>query len=446
LFLSLLSTYEKMEKDWADQCSSEEEEEELEVFVAQPSSTLDGTSNDAMGHEESISTPTPSERVYEYPTAPPFSAYVGNLAYDVTKDILAEALTALALNILHNEIKIVSARIVMDKVDRSKSRGFGYVEVETVQELQKLMELNQCDRAIISGRRINLDVSTHKSAYNSNTNSRRHSHRNSTSSQRSSGSFGDVDGSKFRQGRYAKRDSGTSNNHTPPTDGSAGEAAAAIPRERPTLILKPRSKMTDSGGNAIMDGGSERSSNLGGSNSNIFGEAKARDEIGWQERRQSETLTTTTTPSTTTDTTTSTIPNGTATPSELPDTTSTPRRDSRGGGGRGRGGDRASARGGDRASARGSGRGSGGGRSSGRGRGTEAGSGGRGERDASAGRGGPYKKKTYESSKRVSEKPKPVAAASAPAVVAPKPPEVPEKKPPKAINAFAALALDSDSD
>jgi translation initiation factor 4B len=433
-----------MEKDWADQCSSEEEDDGPEVVVSPPSSTLDGTSNDiqeGIGQEGSLSTPT-SERVYEYPKAPPFSAYIGNLPYDVTKDMLAEALTALALNILRNEIKIVNARIVMDRIDRSKSRGFGYVEVETVQELAKLMELNQYDHAIISGRRINLNVSTQSGSTSSSSN-RRHSHRNSTSSQRSSGSFVDVDGSKFRQGRYAKRDSGTSSSNTPTDGGGGGEAA--VLRERPTLILKPRSKTTDGSGNAIMDGGSERSSNLGGSNSNIFGQAKARDEIGWQERRQSETLitATSTTTSTTTDTKISTIPNGAATQPEPPATAETPRRDSRGGG---------HGRGGDRASARGSGRGGGGGgRSSGGGRGRSEGrgrgeSGGRGERDA-AGRGGRYKNKADESSKRA-EKPKPVVAtAPAPAVVAaPKPPEVPEKKPAKAVNAFAALALDSDSD
>jgi RNA recognition motif. (a.k.a. RRM, RBD, or RNP domain) len=342
LHLALAAATYEMEKDWADQCSSEEEDEGPEVVVSQPSSTLDGTSNhvqQGMGHDESISTPTPpppSERVYEYPTAPPFSAYVGNLAYDVTKDMLAEALAALALKILHYEIKIVSSKIVMDKIDRNKSRGYGYVEVETLQELQKLMELNQYDHAVIFGRRINLNVSSGGGS----SNVRHHSHRNSTSSQRSSGSFVDVDGSKFRQGRYAKRDSGTSNNKTP--DG--GGEAAAIPQERPILILKPRSKTTDGSGNAMMDGGSERSSKLGGSNSNIFGEAKPRDEIGWQERRQSETLTTTT--AATTETTASMIPNGTATQRERPDVTATSRRDSRGGsGGRGRGGDRASARG-----------------------------------------------------------------------------------------------------
>ena len=108
------------------------------------------------------------------------------------------------------------------------------------------MEIND-GQSQIAGRNIQLDTATARRDSN-----RRNSNRNE---KRSSGGSFNVDGSKFRGGRFNK---GGNNNDD-------------APAQRTSLKLAPRSKPREGEGN--------------GSSSDIFGGAKARDEGTWEKKK-----------------------------------------------------------------------------------------------------------------------------------------------------------------
>jgi len=141
--------------------------------------------------------------------------------------------------------------------EKPRHRGFGYVQVETLDMLKALMQLND-GNTTLAGRKIQLDTANGGG-------------RNDRSQRKSSGSFGaDVDGSKFRGGRYANNNRRGSNRR------SNGDSSDA-PAQRPSLKLQPRTKPVE-----------EKGDSESGSSANIFGGAKPRDEQTWQERRKSE--------------------------------------------------------------------------------------------------------------------------------------------------------------
>ena len=257
-----------MVKGWADHCSSDEEDDDHEttgvmnVIVGGPPVTEDLKPQAEPQGDEEVPRTTAEERVYEYPTEPPFTAYVGNLAYSIVdpQDLAAEV-KALASEKLHVSIHVVNARVMKDRHNNDRPRGFGYVEVETVEMLQQLMELNATGDAKIAGRKVTFDVSNSNTNNSNNSGGRRNSHR--------SGSEANIDGTKFRGGRYA------GSNQTP-----AASSMTAAESKRPSLKLKPRTKPVDDEDEDIQ---ATRTSQT-----NIFGAAKARDEISWIERRSSE--------------------------------------------------------------------------------------------------------------------------------------------------------------
>ncbi|EPQ30605.1 uncharacterized protein PFL1_02129 [Pseudozyma flocculosa PF-1] len=65
------------------------------------------------------------------PTKPPFTAFVGNLSYDVTEAEIEDFFTP---------AKVVSVRIVMSHDGRPK--GFGYAEFETLDGLKSALDRN----------------------------------------------------------------------------------------------------------------------------------------------------------------------------------------------------------------------------------------------------------------------------------------------------------------
>jgi RNA recognition motif. (a.k.a. RRM, RBD, or RNP domain) len=390
-----------MVKNWADHCSSDEEEEEVvqeQVVEDVQQSEQEAAALDDAAHVGTHPAEERKERVYEYPTEPPFTAYVGNLAYSLTEsNVLAESVTALAAEQLQAVVKIVHARIMKDRNNNDRPRGFGYVEVETLEQLQKLMELNKCEAALIAGRRIQLDTANGGS---NNSNNRRGSRNN----RGSSGNFGgaEVDGNKFRGGRFAKRES----------EGSESKEAAGPPAQRSSLKLKPRTKPLEGAGE-----GSDI--NLGGSNSNIFGSAKARDEQSWQERRKSEK-------------TEGASDEGGVQPQQQQ------RRDSKGGNHRGSGRGTGRSEHGRGRGEHGRGRGE-----HGRGRG-EHGRGDRQNKDSTTTNNNNFKAEGT-AAKKPDKQPK--VAPPAPAVVKPAEPEKKVATDTKKVsNTFAALAFDSDSE
>jgi translation initiation factor 4B len=304
-----------MVKNWADHCSSDEEEEDVgrqhhrrhaeemdsedapAASESQPVETHEEDENasyqrdgeqpprDEQPHQQQG---PPKPRVYEFPSEPPFTAYVGNLAYSIQEaDDLANAVTDIVKEYLNADIRVVHARVMKDKMNNYKPRGFGYVEVETLDMLQTIIQLNEVPDAMLAGRKIQVDTATGGGGGGSNQR-RGGSFRNSNNNNRRDSAshpnrgIPDIDGSKFRGGRYAHKnqrnyasEDGGNNNSNDKDDG--GAAAAEPPPQRPSLKLKPRSK-------PLLETGTLEESK----NESIFGGAKPRDEQVWQERRNSE--------------------------------------------------------------------------------------------------------------------------------------------------------------
>lgn len=79
------------------------------------------------------------------PSKPPYTAHLGNLAYDVTQVDIEGFLS---------DCQVTSVRIVEDKVDR-KPKGFGYVEFGTLDGLKKALTLTESN---FMGRNIKISV------------------------------------------------------------------------------------------------------------------------------------------------------------------------------------------------------------------------------------------------------------------------------------------------
>lgn len=66
------------------------------------------------------------------PTEPPYTAHVGNLSFEATADDISD---------LFAGCSVTNVRIVEDKLTKAP-KGFGYVEFETVEGLQKALDLS----------------------------------------------------------------------------------------------------------------------------------------------------------------------------------------------------------------------------------------------------------------------------------------------------------------
>jgi hypothetical protein len=366
-----------MVKNWADHCDSDEEDhtepEVEEVIHSTHYVSVEGDVEIDASHAPSEKVQSSRVRDYEYPAEPPFQAFLGNLAFSITQDQdLIQSVTSLVSSLLNTEISVVSARIVKHRTDpqshssSNPHRGFAYLEVASLEDLKTLLRLNERDDAFLGGRLIQLDTAVQKN-------------RKSNGDRRSSEPG--VDGTKFRGGRYAAGGNSSGKESTP---------ELAEPVQRRSLNLKPRTKPIEE---------NRMAGEFNSSASNIFGQARPRDEASWRERQQSEKQ-----------------------PAAPPAERNPGPQRGRGGGGRGRG---------------------------------EGG----GERDNNSGRGqgnGEYIKRNKGSnSKKVGPKTSKPDSTAADSKAKPAPPTAnkttveaekkPVAKPP--ANAFAALALgDSDSD
>jgi RNA recognition motif-containing protein len=128
-----------MMKSWADHSSSDEEsfvdevQEELEKLVVGDGPHEGGV--DEVEEPKSETAEPPAEKVYDFPTRPPFTAFVGNLAYSVKEpEQLQDALMEAADGRLgEGKINVISGRVATDR--NGRHRGFGYVEVETLDQV-----------------------------------------------------------------------------------------------------------------------------------------------------------------------------------------------------------------------------------------------------------------------------------------------------------------------
>eukprot|EP00658_Telonema_sp_P-2_P068892 TRINITY_DN578_c0_g1_i5.p1 TRINITY_DN578_c0_g1~~TRINITY_DN578_c0_g1_i5.p1 ORF type:complete len:404 (+),score=72.73 TRINITY_DN578_c0_g1_i5:67-1278(+) len=82
------------------------------------------------------------------PDKPPFTAYVGNLSYDVDENQLGEFFSA--------HCKVSSVRLLLDR-ETQRPKGFGYVEFEDRDSLVAALEAHGAD---MDGRKIKVDVAS----------------------------------------------------------------------------------------------------------------------------------------------------------------------------------------------------------------------------------------------------------------------------------------------
>jgi hypothetical protein len=312
-----------MVKNWADHDSSDEEgdltpEEQVQIPLVLPTDNLnrqhheqdgdnhhgDNHAHDGQGHSgvgggEHLEPPPP--RTYDFPKDPPFTAYVGNLAYNMTEaNELGDALTDLAKERLGLDIHVVDARIMMDRQngnnsnpgDKPRHRGFGYVEVETLDMLTRLMELNADGNTMLCGRKIQVDTANQAGGgggghgggggrgggrdHRGGGRDRDRGNRNTFGPPDGTG----ADGTTFRGGRFNNqgpggRGGGGGGPGGP--DGGASGPSRGPPGERPKLKLQSRSKPKE-------DGAGDASGKTGAAS--IFGDAKPRDEQSWTDRKK----------------------------------------------------------------------------------------------------------------------------------------------------------------
>lgn len=80
------------------------------------------------------------------PTEPPYTAYIGNLPAGVLQG---------DINLIFPNLSIRNIRLVMDK-ETDIFKGFGYVEFETLEDLEQALALNGVVE--VEGNTIKIDV------------------------------------------------------------------------------------------------------------------------------------------------------------------------------------------------------------------------------------------------------------------------------------------------
>jgi translation initiation factor 4B len=126
---------------WAD---------EMESLPNAPATRIDEESSDRFGRRDDYLTSRPDRQNLPprddvpLPTQPPYTAFIGNLAFDLTEGELQQFFSGL---------KIKSIKIIKDKDEKPK--GFGYIEFE---ELDGLKDALSKSGSNFSGRTIRVSV------------------------------------------------------------------------------------------------------------------------------------------------------------------------------------------------------------------------------------------------------------------------------------------------
>eukprot|EP00536_Pseudo-nitzschia_multiseries_P012046 jgi/Psemu1/100907/gw1.440.12.1 len=266
-------------KSWADHCSSDEDtddnlsvgeeealayngddddDEPIEEEFADKAVVDEGFGGD---HQQQQLLQQPQARTYDFPDHPPFTAFVGNLSYDIQDTSqLQQAMADVVLERLGETVNVLGGRISYDRDRANKQhRGFGYIELETLDQLKLVMKLNDDGQALLAGRKIQVDTANHQNRSNHN-----HNHNNNNNRR---GPNQHHRGSNHNNSNHNHNNRFRNNNSSTSSAGAGG-----APRERPSLKLAPRSKPVEGGARS--------------SSSNIFGGARARDEQAWEKSRQ----------------------------------------------------------------------------------------------------------------------------------------------------------------
>ena len=123
-------------KSWADHCSSDEDTDD--------NYSVEDEDDEQQEAEEQTFDAAFSEKVqvdqqqqYNFPDRPPFTAFVGNLSFDIQEaSQLQQALADVVLDRLGERVNILGGRISYDRDSNNRQhRGFGYVELETLEQV-----------------------------------------------------------------------------------------------------------------------------------------------------------------------------------------------------------------------------------------------------------------------------------------------------------------------
>uniref|UniRef100_A0A8C4Q9Q3 Eukaryotic translation initiation factor 4B n=1 Tax=Eptatretus burgeri TaxID=7764 RepID=A0A8C4Q9Q3_EPTBU len=83
------------------------------------------------------------------PARPPYTAFLGNLPYDVTEDCIYR---------FFHGLKVNSVRLPRDAINPERLKGFGYAEFEDVESLMGALALNE---ETMNNRQIRVDIADH---------------------------------------------------------------------------------------------------------------------------------------------------------------------------------------------------------------------------------------------------------------------------------------------
>jgi hypothetical protein len=268
------------ESDWADRTNALGEEDNKEAPAETQDAQKDEVELPKEVHEDDLMEPPAATQRYNFSTEAPYTAFVGNLAYKILEpQDMADGIAQLAQEHLNLEIHVVDCKIVMDRNHATpRHRGYGYMTVESLDELKALMQLN--DMGVeLEGRAVQLDTANGKRSGDRQASSgdRHHGNRHNDRRHRS----GDR---PFDRPHHDRQLFDRPHHDRPHHDNKFFERPSDQQNERQTSVssegrqplkLQPRTRPVDKQEETRP--------------SEIFGGAKARDENTWNERRKSET-------------------------------------------------------------------------------------------------------------------------------------------------------------
>jgi len=130
---------------WADTCSSDEDTDDYSIGSEEgcDDQSLEADFSQKVqvddDHEQGPNEGEQEQKVrtYDFPDRPPYTAFVGNLSYDIHEaSQLQQALADVVFDRLGERVNVLGGRISYDRDGKSNQhRGFGYVELETLEEV-----------------------------------------------------------------------------------------------------------------------------------------------------------------------------------------------------------------------------------------------------------------------------------------------------------------------
>jgi len=129
---TMTSTTNNNIKSWADASSDDDSDDDVRP---PPRPIPSYSSNDNDDDDEDVPPPPHSTRPrYTIPSNPPYTSYIGNISYEIrnTSELCTEVREMLNKR---NVTGFATARLMLDR-DTDRSKGYGYVEFQSGQEVR----------------------------------------------------------------------------------------------------------------------------------------------------------------------------------------------------------------------------------------------------------------------------------------------------------------------